>query len=133
MKIPLRSATIAMLLPLAGTACAQAPAARAGSMTLAQFQQRQSERMLAADTDGDGRISLAEWTARPARGKGDPAKLFKRMDANHDGFLDKTEIQSALAFRFRRMDTNGDGIVMPDERMAARNARQKGGDKSDGE
>ncbi len=34
-----------------------------GNVTLAQFQMRQRNRLMKADTDHDGRISLAEWTA----------------------------------------------------------------------
>lgn len=41
-----------------------------------------------ADTDGDGRVSRAEWNAMPARG-------FDRIDANHDGVLDADELAQA--------------------------------------
>lgn len=149
-----RIALIALTLPFAGTAllAQDAPAAPAapaavappaaagqmdGSVTLAQFEAQQESRMMAADTNGDGRISLAEWTAamnaRRAGGGGhdhggsgsgfDPSRMFDRMDANHDGMLDKSEIDAAAAERFRRMDTNGDGVITPDERAA-----QRGGD-----
>ncbi|WP_298688426.1 signal transduction protein [uncultured Sphingomonas sp.] len=123
------AAVIAQAPPMAAAAPADAssaaPPAEGGSMTLAQFQARNAARMMAADTDGDGRISLAEWTAQMSgrRGGGggfDPAAMFARMDANHDGVLDKSEIDAASAERFRRMDTNGDGVITPDERMAAR-------------
>jgi len=156
-----RIALIALTLPFAGTALSAqdapvaAPAAVAppagagqadGSVTLAQFQAQQESRMMAADTDGDGRISLAEWTAamnaRRGGGNGggggggggghhggghdhggggggfDPSRMFDRIDANHDGVLDKSEIDAAAAERFRRMDTNGDGVITADERAA---------------
>ena len=148
-----RTALIGLILPAAGGALAQtpppsspAPAAASaagdenrmgGTMTLAQFQTRQESRTMAADTDGDGRVSLAEWTAQASgrRGGGaggggyDPARAFARMDANHDGFLDKTEIDAAAAERFRRMDANGDGVVSPDERMAGRGGMHRRGDR----
>lgn len=96
-------------------------AAPAGSMTLDQFLSRQTARILAADSDGDGRVSKAEM-AGMARGRRDPSALFDRMDVNHDGYLDAAEIKAVLTHRFQRMDTDGDGIVSAQERMAARRA-----------
>lgn len=143
----IRAAVIALLLPISAAAIAQAPAqtppppgAEApiggnydGAMTLAQFQARQAQRMMTADTDGDGRISLAEWTAQMdarrgggGRGGYDPAQMFARMDTNHDGFIDKAEIDAASAERFRRMDANGDGVVSADERAAMRGGGMHG-------
>jgi len=37
------------------------------------------------DTDNDGRISRQEWKGR--------AEMFDRLDANHDGYLTKDELQ----------------------------------------
>lgn len=105
---------------MSAPALAQAPAS-AGSMTLDQFLSRQSARIMAADSDGDGRVSKAEM-AGMARGGRDPSALFDRMDTNHDGYLDATEIKAVLTRRFQRMDADGDGIVSAQERMAARRA-----------
>lgn len=99
---------------------ASADGAAGGGLTLAQFQQRQERRFLAADTDGDGRVSKAEFLANAKAGKGDPAKRFARLDSNGDGMLDKSEIDAMLAHRFQRMDTNGDGVLTAQERVAAR-------------
>lgn len=150
------TALIALLLPVAGPAFAQvaapppAPADQAsGGMTLGQFQAAQAQRMMAADTDGDGRISQAEWIAQSdarrasgghAYGGGggggvggggggyDPARGFARIDTNGDGFIDRTELDAASAERFRRMDLNGDGILTPDERAAMRGGAGQHGD-----
>ncbi|GLS19836.1 hypothetical protein GCM10007874_28530 [Labrys miyagiensis] len=72
---------------------------------------------MAADTDGDGKISQAEWTAFAAKrkAKGDPAKLFARIDANHDGFIDHGELDAFLAKRFARLDKNKDGVLTGNE------------------
>ena len=143
-----QTALFALLLPLAGPAFAQTPppppppagtdAKAEGDMTLAQFQAAQAQRMMAADTDGDGRISQAEWIAaanarngsgshmmggRSGGGPGggyDPMRAFARIDTNGDGFIDKAELDAMSAERFQRMDTNGDGILTPDERTATR-------------
>jgi hypothetical protein len=97
-----------------------------GGVTMDQFVARQTARIMAADTDGDGRVSRAEFVALASMGKGgrDPVRLFDVMDTNHDGYLDKDEIRAALAMRFHRMDRNSDGILTPDERMAGRMRHQ---------
>ena len=88
-----------------------------------QYLARQSRRIMAADTDGDGRVSSAEFSAARSGGKGsqgDPARAFGRMDANHDGFVDKTEIETVLTRRFQRADRDGDGILSAAERHGGR-------------
>jgi hypothetical protein len=93
-------------------------------MSLDQFLSRQTSRIMASDTDGDGKISRAEMAAT-AKGGRDPSHRFDAMDANHDGMLDASEIRTALTRRFQRLDRNGDGMLTPDERMAGRaRARQ---------
>ena len=106
---------------------------RGGNVTMDQFVARQMARLMAADTDGDGRISRAEMAAVAgmSRGNGanrgghDPERRFDAMDTNHDGYLDKDEIRIALEQRFHRMDLNGDGILTPEERMAGRAHRNQ--------
>jgi hypothetical protein len=134
MKTSLRSLMLAALLPIAGTACAQSDSSgggggdRGGNMTLDQYLSRQAGRITAADTDGDGKVSKAEYLAQMSRGgRGNPERMFDRMDTNHDGFLDKGEITAALTQRFQRMDANDDGVVTPEERMAMRGNRRGGG------
>lgn len=87
-----------------------------------QYLARQSGRIMAADTDGDGRVSSAEFSAARSGGKGqgDPARAFGRMDANHDGFVDKAEIETVLTRRFQRADRDGDGILSAAERHGGR-------------
>ncbi len=118
----------AMLAVAASAACAPASSRAApGGVTLEQFLKRQTDRMMAADTDGDGKVSRAERAAMAttgakkgsAKGGRDPSRAFDRMDLNHDGYLDKAEITAALTKRFHRMDRNGDGVLTAEERMAA--------------
>ena len=98
---------------------AAAPAApRARSdITLAKFQKRREKAIMAADTDGDGKISLLEWEAFQAKRniKGDAAKSFARIDSNHDGFIDRAELDAFFAKRFAKLDKNGDGVLTADE------------------
>lgn len=104
--------------PSAGTAAAKP------GITLAMFQQRREKAFMAADTDGDGKVSLAEWTAfqEKRKAKGDPAKSFARMDTNKDGFVDKAELDAFLAKRFAKLDKNGDGVLSADERPGHKTA-----------
>ena len=95
-----------------------------GGMALADFQSAGRTRLMRADTDGDGRVSKAEWTARRQSAatapKGDPARMFDRIDANRDGALDRGEIDGLLARRFARMDADHDGMLTAAERQASR-------------
>ncbi|MBZ9992405.1 MULTISPECIES: acid-shock protein [unclassified Mesorhizobium] len=86
-------------------------------ISLAKFQKRREKAIMAADTDGDGKISLVEWEAFQAKRniKGDPAKSFARIDSNHDGFIDRAELDAFFAKRFAKLDKNGDGILTADE------------------
>lgn len=105
--------TLSMLAALI-PAAALAQDAPGGAMTLDQYMARALPRTMAADTDGDGRISKAEAQAMGHGGE----RMFDMADTNHDGMLDKAEIQAALTQRFQRMDANGDGVVTPEERAA---------------
>jgi Ca2+-binding EF-hand superfamily protein len=105
--------------PPAATPPAAAPAASnaKSELTLAKFQKRREKAVMAADTDGDGKISLLEWEAFQAKRnvKGDAAKSFERIDSNHDGFVDGAELDAFFAKRFARLDKNGDGVLTADE------------------
>lgn len=100
-----------------------APAAKSG-ITLEQFVARREKVFMRADTNNDGKISLAEWTAfqTERKAKGDPAKSFARMDTNKDGFVDKAELDAFLAKRFAKLDKNGDGVLSADERPGHKSA-----------
>ena len=51
----------------------------------------------ALDADGNGTVSLAEWTAQGRKERG-----FQFMDADHDGALNRAELVSGLK-RLREM------------------------------
>lgn len=129
---------LAMAVLASATACAK-PAEQATSSTrgaavavpgttLSTYVARQESKLLADDTDGDGKVSRAEFLAAAKAGKGDPARRFAKLDTNGDGLLDKAEIDAMLTRRFKRQDTNGDGLLGTDERAAvhARKAKNAG-------
>jgi hypothetical protein len=92
----------------------------AKGVTLQDFVKRRASRQLAADTDGDGKVSKAEFLAAAKAGKADPTRRFARLDRNGDGLLDKSEIETMLSRRFKRLDADGDGVASSAERGAAR-------------
>lgn len=86
------------------------------NMTLQQFQDRQVAHLKRMDTDHDGRVSLAEWTAwqeaHPGRGgnQADPARSFARLDLNHDGYITPDEMAAIAAKRYARMQGGAPGM-----------------------
>jgi Ca2+-binding EF-hand superfamily protein len=141
-KLPLAAA----LIGLASAAVAQPPAPptapaapAADGVSFDAWAVRARERLMARDTNHDGKISKDEMAAaggmgrRPAdapaggaeapRG---PSRMFERMDANQDGYLDTAEINAMLARRFARMDANHDGVLTADERGAMRGMNAPG-------
>jgi hypothetical protein len=136
----MRGAAFALMLsPVA--ACAQPAHQRApaggqsdtapGGATLEAFVQQRETKLMAADTNGDGKVSRAEFIAAAKDGKADPATRFAKIDRNGDGMLDKSEVDAMLTRRFQRLDTNADGILSREERAAA-HARKTGADGSGG-
>ena len=101
----------------------------AASLSLSQFEARQWNRLAAADTDHDGKISKAEFAAsiagRPNADRADA--MFARMDADGDGFISQGEAAKMADRRFDRLDANHDGVVTLDEVQAARQARAAAG------
>ncbi|UAL09539.1 EF-hand domain-containing protein [Caulobacter segnis] len=119
-----------LMAGLAGPVLAQttAPAAPAG-MTLQQFQAKNGDKLFTRlDTNKDGKISPAEFTAfRKENAEADAKatkagkrgqKLFSRFDKDKDGSLSRTEADALLAWRFKRMDANADGILSLEELQA---------------
>ena len=68
-----------------------------------------AEHVMKADTDQDGKISRDEFrAAQDARGD----KRFQRLDANNDGFIDKSERMAAFSKKCasrHRHDKGGKG------------------------
>ena len=142
-RIPLA----AVLIGLATASVAQAPSAPAApaapaadGVSFDTWAVKARERLLALDTNHDGKLSKEEFAARggmmgpppggpgasppPPGADGAPGapggRMFDRLDANQDGFLDGQEINALLARRFARMDANHDGVLTADERQAMR-------------
>ena len=131
---------------------ASAPASSSGGdekITLAQFQQRQVDRIMRDDANSDGKVSKDEFVQamqqriaeRQQQNGGDDSgaapdpqaiadRIFTRMDTNADGFITKDELEKSAADRFNRIDTQHKGYVTRDEMRAQFRGRggQGGGD-----
>ncbi|RYY06868.1 MAG: EF-hand domain-containing protein [Alphaproteobacteria bacterium] len=138
MKTPSLLGLTGLLLLVPAAACGQtrqqpqpsASVSRSGAgVTLQEFTARRERRMLSADTDGDGKVSRAEFLASAKSDKGDPSRRFGRVDRNRDGMIDKQEIAAIMARRFNSLDTDRNGVLTPAERTAAR-AEDQGGPES---
>jgi Ca2+-binding EF-hand superfamily protein len=85
----------------------------------------------ALDTDGDGRVSKAEAGADPKY-----AERFAQMDANKDGFVDRTDREAVAKQRkdewFKAADSNRDGSLSKAEFDAALAKRAEEGGKRGG-
>ena len=96
----------------------------AGGDAIAQQQPQERPHRGAADTDGDGRISQAEFVS------GRVTRL-SALDANRDGSVAREEMQAGrearreemAGQRFERLDANDDGAISRPEYDAARDAR----------
>lgn len=87
-----------------------------GGISVHEFTVVRADRFAAADSDGDTRLSLAEY----ARAANEPATtelrlLFVGADRDGDGHLDRIELDAVSARRFQDLDDNGDGRLDVDE------------------
>jgi Ca2+-binding EF-hand superfamily protein len=118
----LKTSLIATLLAIStvSIAYAQAPA----DAPKGERAQKMHERLKAADTDGDGKISREEANASlPGI-----AKNFDALDTNKDGSLSKEELAAAgrkqgrghqMQEHMKAADTNGDGKFSREEANAS--------------
>jgi Ca2+-binding EF-hand superfamily protein len=77
----------------------------------------------AADTDGDGLVSEAEFTR-------DAAAAFAGLDANRDRKLTPAELGLHDSAQFKKVDANGDGVLTFKEVMTFKMKAFEAGDKS---
>ncbi|MES2032993.1 MAG: signal transduction protein [Pseudomonadota bacterium] len=129
--------TLALTILSAGAAVAQPrmPSADSngdGKVTLAEFKASRAGLLMRGDANKDGKLSKAEIEAatggagRPGGGPGGGG-MFARLDANGDGFVTRAEIETASTRRFQGMDANKDGVLTGAEMAGGRGPGHPGG------
>lgn len=143
-----RTVTTALALTLSAAASAQAPGAAPSQAARGGHFQQMLHKL---DSNGDGRISLAEYVAGAAtkfraidaghHGSVDAAdiagspdaiarldrragRLVQRLDTAGNGYVTQDEFVAAAQKRFDRLDRNGDGKLTPDELSVPRHGRR---------
>jgi len=87
-----------------------------GKVTLAEITAEQKRLIGAADLDGDGKLSVNEFRRRGRWFQRlYTTTLFDLMDANGDQTLTADEIAAPSERWFKRYDANADGGIVPDE------------------
>lgn len=96
-----------------------------GAISKDEFNAYQSRHFNKMDANGDGKISHDEMEAGHSKGTQSGTthldKRFNDADANHDGFLDRTEahLMPMLSMYFDRIDANKDDKVTRQEYFEA--------------
>jgi len=99
-----------------------------GKISLAEINADQARMFTALDVDGDKSMSVEE-----IRRRGRSLQIFRTttlfdlLDANGDGKLSVVEIQAPSQRWFKRYDKNGDGILEADEIPDGRGSGGRGG------
>ncbi|MEP7004493.1 MAG: EF-hand domain-containing protein [Sphingomonas bacterium] len=89
-----------------------------GKVSQAEFTAMMDQRFTRLDKNGDGFIAADEVSDMPNRG---PGGGVMAADADHDGKVSHAEFTTMATARFAKFDMNGDGQITPDEMSAPRN------------
>lgn len=94
-----------------------------------EFESHQADRFASADADGNGEVTMEEFSAfieaeKKRRQEMRRAHMFERLDSNGDGVIDAEETAANNARMFDRMDGNGDGKLDAADRQ--KNKKGKG-------
>lgn len=99
-----------------------------GVLEIKELPELLQQRLAAADTNKDGKLSVQELEAhRATRMEEHGKKKFAALDKNGDGVLTKDEVGDEKWQRIGKADANGDGRVTQDELKQARKAFHKKG------
>src|SRR5438046_1486512 len=83
-----------------------------GTVSRAEFTAQAEARVARMDKNGDGFITTDEMSGRSGRG---PGGGMMAADADHDGKISRAEFLGQTTDRFAKLDTNGDGQISGDE------------------
>jgi len=88
-----------------------------GKISRAEFAAMSEQRFTRMDKNGDGAVTADELGDMAGRG---PGGGVMAADTDHDGKVSHAEFTAMATARFARMDTNSDGEITADEMPAPR-------------
>jgi len=88
-----------------------------GKVSLAEFSAVMDQRFTRLDKNGDGFITADEMSDMPNRG---PGGGVMAADTDHDGKVSHAEFTALTTARFAKLDANSDGQITADEMSAQR-------------
>jgi len=95
-----------------------------GKITKEEFPERIAERLLAADLDQDGAVTLVELEKAGVKERTEQAaRTMERLDLDKDGKISKEEIPERMRPRLEGLDTDKDGAISLEELKAPPPAR----------
>lgn len=113
-----------------GGFCKSADLNHDGKVTRGEFDKAMQQEFTAA-AKGAPLSADAYFGIIAAHVRDSSAKMFSRLDRNHDGKIDRAEFAQSQTRTFARLDRNNDGVVTRDEyyagRRTASNYRRKPG------
>ena len=95
-----------------------------GSISRAEFTAQAEARFARMDKNGDGFITADEMSGRGGRG---PGGGLMAADSDQDGKISRAEFMVQSTERFAKLDTNGDGQISGDEMKAMMGRMREGG------
>ena len=97
-----------------------------GKISAAEFAAHHSAMLMEADLNGDGKVTLDEMKqAREKRREEREKRFFDSLDTNHDGAITEAELTARPNPMFDKLDANKDGFLSADELKAARDKWHK--------
>ncbi|MEP7004494.1 MAG: hypothetical protein ABI810_00825 [Sphingomonas bacterium] len=95
-----------------------------GTISRAEFTAQAEARFARMDKNGDGFITADEMSGRSGRGLGGG---LMSADTDQDGKISRAEFMAQSTERFAKLDTNGDGKISGDEMKAMMERMREGG------
>ena len=102
-----------------GGFCKSADLNHDGKVTRGEFDKAMQQEFVAA-AKGAALSPDAYYGIIAAHVRDSSAKMFSRLDRNHDGKIDRAEFAQSQTRTFARLDRNNDGVVTRDEYYAGR-------------
>lgn len=99
---------------------------KSGSISLEEFSNIGTGKMISADADGDGILSADEIHAEmeAERKRRLQERMTRRLDIDGDGTVTVAELKDMQAKRFAVLDKNSDGLLSEDELSKSRKKKK---------